>query len=88
MSEMYNGIELPDGALIADGYDRAITGYRDGKVVYDYYGCVDILMEGQGWDYDMAIEWMEFNVVSSYVGEKTPIFEVDGEDPDDSDEEE
>ena len=47
-------------------------------VVYDYDKCVEIFMRDNEWDYDEAIEWMEFNVVGAYVGKDTPIFVVKG----------
>ena len=42
--------------------------------VYDYDMCVHILMERDGMDCQDAIDFMEYNVVGSYVGEKTPLF--------------
>jgi hypothetical protein len=71
--------QLNPEALTADGLDEAIVGYG-GKcpslpvVVYDYDKCVEIFMRDNEWDYDEAVEWMEFNVVNAYVGEGTPIF--------------
>lgn len=67
-------MRVPAGALLADGFDDCITGYEDGKVVYSYESCVKTLMKSNDWDYRDAIEWMEFNVVSAYMGERTPIF--------------
>ena len=70
-----NGVELPDDALIADGLDKAIIGYKEGKVVYDYDACVQVFMADNDWNFEDAIEWMEFNVVGAYVGPRTPLFE-------------
>tara|TARA_R100000908_G_C3748458_1_gene143377 strand:+ start:959 stop:1225 length:267 start_codon:yes stop_codon:yes gene_type:complete len=69
---------LNPGALAADGLDDAIIGYgqqfpREPLLVYDYDKCVEIFMS-QGMSHEEAIEWMEFNVVSAYMGEGTPIF--------------
>ena len=64
-------------ALFADGFEDALIGYTQGfntVAVYDYDACVHILMERDGMDYIDAVEFMEFNVVGSYVGEKTPLF--------------
>ena len=65
--------------LFADGFDDAIVGRgeqysRTNAVVYDYNKCVKVLMDRDKLSYEDAIEWMEFNVVTTYVGEKTPIF--------------
>tara|TARA_R110002020_G_scaffold81803_1_gene202925 strand:- start:107 stop:379 length:273 start_codon:yes stop_codon:yes gene_type:complete len=68
----------PD-ALLADGLDEAIIGIgaqftNVPVVVYDYDKCVDIFMRDNDWDYEDAIEWMQYNVIGSYLGEGTPIF--------------
>ncbi len=69
---------INEEALIADGLGDAIIGYgnkypKNPVVIYDYDKCVDILIT-QGMSYHDAVEWMEFNVVCSYMGEGTPIF--------------
>ena len=68
----------PD-ALFADGLDDGIIGFGNQAtlapvVIYDYDKCVQIFMKENDWSREEAIEWMEFNVVSAYVGESTPIF--------------
>ena len=63
-------------AMLASGLDKAIIGTTEGMrfvAVYDYDKCVRILMS-DGMDYSEALEWMEYNVVSAYVGEGTPVF--------------
>ena len=61
--------------LIADGYDEAIIGLDDasGKLVYDVDKIIRILMKG-GMSYDEASEFYDYNILNSYVGEKTPLF--------------
>ena len=63
-------------ALFADGFDEAIIGYdaSGACAVYDYKRCVDILMKRDNMDLHEAHEYMEFNVISAYVGDYTPIF--------------
>ena len=62
-------------AIFADGFDDAIMGYdSDGRAVYDYDKCSHILMETSDMDEREAHEYMEFNVVSAYVGDFTPVF--------------
>lgn len=68
-------------ALFADGFDDAIVGVarRCGQptlVVYDYERGVDVLMKRDGMTYEEAVEWMEFNVVGTWIGEHTPIWLV------------
>ena len=67
-------------ALFADGFDDAIIGFdaTGGCAVYDYNKCLEILMQPSLTSDKMtraeAHEYMEFNVVSAYVGDFTPIF--------------
>ena len=64
----------PD-AVFADGFDAAIIGYdANCTVVYDYDKCMKILMERDSMTEHEAHEFMEFNVVSAFVGEFTPLF--------------
>ena len=63
-------------ALVAKEFEDALIGYTNGAnlvAVYDYDMCVHILME-YNMTYEQAIEYMEYNVVGGYVGEKTPVF--------------
>ena len=64
-------------AMKADGFDDAILGMStrigdDNLIAYDYDKCIEILQKEMS--YEEAVEYMEFNVVGSYVGEGTPIF--------------
>ena len=68
--------DINEHALFADGFDNAIVGYDASSfcVVYDYDKCLKVLIERDDMSYPEAHEYMEFNVVSSFVGEFTPIF--------------
>ena len=62
--------------LTADGFDDALVGCTYGAnvvAVYDIDRVIEILVE-EGMDYEDAVEHADFNIVGSYVGEKTPIF--------------
>lgn len=64
-------------AILVDGFDSALIGYTNGNrtvAVYDYEKCVKALQKQHKWTYEEAIEWMEFNVVYSGMGDNTPIF--------------
>ena len=69
------------GLLAADGFDDAVVGHsvaqpgRPAIIIYDYERCVRTLMT-DGMEYAEAVEFMDFNVVGSWVGEGTPIFIV------------
>ena len=69
--------ELNPEAKKVDGFDDAILGIatRNGEgnlIAYDYDKCIKVLQKDMS--YEDAVEYMEFNVVGSYVGEGTPIF--------------
>lgn len=70
--------ELDPDTLYANGFEDALIGrgWQHTKLlaVYDYNKCVEILIESEEMTHEEAIEWMEYNVVGSYVGEYTPIF--------------
>lgn len=77
--------KLPDGLLVFDdfAYDEAIVGYTtNGRIVYDYDKMITELMRYQGWNYDDAIDWIEFNTIRSlpYAGENAPIIMYNLED--------
>lgn len=62
--------------LTADGFDDALIGCTYGAnvvAVYDIDKMIETLME-EGLDWDEAAEFLDFNVVGAYVGEKTPKY--------------
>lgn len=65
-----------NASLLADGLEEGLIGwtYSQGNVIaiYDYDKCIQVLM--QDMTEEEAYEWMEYNVVGSYMGEKTPLF--------------
>ena len=66
--------ELNPEAIVWDGFDDAIIGYdmREWKAIYDQEKMVDILI-ADGMTYEDAIDYLGFNVFSTYAGEYTPI---------------
>lgn len=69
--EQYQDMEI----LTADGFDDAVIGIdvNSTRLIYSVEKCINILME-QGMSMTEAVEYFEFNVSGSYVGEKTPIW--------------
>lgn len=69
-------MSVHDEVLKADGFDEAIIGtdWRTGRIVYSAKKCIKILMKRDRMAFDEAIEFLEFNTFSAYVGEGTPIF--------------
>jgi len=65
--------------LKADGLDEAIigVGHRCGDpsvVIYDLEKAVQIVQEELNCEIWEAIEYFNFNILGSYMGEHTPIF--------------
>ncbi len=71
LHEMYPELEL----LKADGFDDAIIGVEplSGKLIYDIDIMVSVLIE-EGLTSLDAIEYLDYNVLNAYVGEKTPLY--------------
>ncbi len=69
--------EFAEGAVVFDGCDEAIVGFAtrinlDPVVVYSYKLLVEVFVK-QGMTEDESIEWIDFNVAGSWVGERTPV---------------
>ena len=70
--------ELPEDAIVFDNmsYDGSIIGVTtDGRVVYDFEKMVEELAQDEGWSYEDAIEWIEYNTIRAlpYAGPNGPI---------------
>lgn len=68
--------EINPEAILWDGLDNAIIGFTaDGKAVYDIEMMVSIVWKNNQKHItsDEAREWVDFNILSTYVGEHTPI---------------
>lgn len=64
-----------ESTLVAEGLDDAFIGITDdGVAVYSKNRCVRSIMEADGISEEEAIEYLEFNTYSCYVGEMTPLF--------------
>lgn len=71
---MKNILKNYEDLLIAYGYDDAIVGVSSKEiVVYSINKIVEILM-AEGMTDEEALEFFEYNIEGSYVGEKTPIY--------------
>ncbi len=66
-----------DEVLVADGFDEAIIGIDSNsmRLIYSVSKCIEILSKDM--DEEEAVEYFDFNVRGSYVGEKTPIWCTD-----------
>ena len=65
--------------LTADGLDEAVIGEvssygRDETILYSVQKIIDILIERDGMTPDEALEFYDFNIAGSYLGEGMPTF--------------
>jgi hypothetical protein len=62
--------------LKADGFDDAIIGIEANslRLVYSVEAAVELLMNNEGMTYDDALDYLYFNTINAYVGDKTPIW--------------
>ena len=77
--------EINPEALMCDGFDDAIIGMAErinlGPVVaYSVSKIIDIMIERDGMTYEEALEFYEYNIVGSWMGENTPVFITTNED--------
>jgi hypothetical protein len=72
-------MNVMDEVMLADGFEEAFLGVsevfgRPPLATYDKEKCIDILVERDGMTYEEAVEYFEFNVSGSWVGDSTPIY--------------
>jgi len=70
--------ELEENTLLMDGFDEAFIGWSRRineplLAVYSYDGLIKVCTERDGMSFDEAVEYVDYNVVGAWVGEKTPI---------------
>lgn len=68
----------PD-ALLADGFDDAFIGMAcrcgmEPVVAYDFDLMVEVLMKRDGMTWEEAVEYLDFNVLGTFVGENGPLY--------------
>jgi hypothetical protein len=70
--------DLEEDILLMDGFDDAIIGYSQRindptLAVYSWELMVKILMERDGMSDEEAMEYIDYNCLGAWVGERTPI---------------
>lgn len=62
--------------VTVDGYDDAILGIdsKSYRVIYDADEMVDILMETEDLTEEEALEYLDYNVFNTWLGDQTPIY--------------
>lgn len=68
----YEGVKF----LTNYSYDDALIGVtEDNRAVYDYEKMVQWLVDTEGWTYEEATEWIDYNTIRAlpYMGEGAPV---------------
>jgi hypothetical protein len=71
--------EINPEALLCDGFDEAIIGIAErinlGPIVaYSVDKIINIMVERDGMTYEEAMEYYDYNIIGSWMGDNTPIF--------------
>jgi hypothetical protein len=71
--------EINPDALLCDGFDDAIIGIAERinmepVVAYSVEKIIEIMMNKDGMTYEEALEYYDYNILGSWMGENTPIF--------------
>lgn len=71
-----NLIDQNHHVILVDGFEDAflgVTAIKPVKVIYDYWNCLDILIQKEGLDFDMAIDNLE-EFINQDLGDQTPLY--------------
>lgn len=74
----YCNTYFDDSVILADGFELAFLGcgysYSGSYAIYHMGNSIDILMQRDGMSFDEAEEYIEFNVLGAFVGDRMPVF--------------
>ena len=69
-----------ESVILADGFELAFLGcgysYAGSYAIYNLGTCIEILMQRDKMSYDEAEEFIEYNVIGAFVGDRMPVFLV------------
>jgi hypothetical protein len=72
---------IDEPLLLMDGFDNAFIGTSSRineptLAVYSWELMVGVLIERDGMDYEDAVEYISYNCMNAWVGERTPIIVI------------
>ena len=76
--------EMDESVLLMDGFEEAFIGYSQRinepvLAVYSYEKMLGVLVRRDDMDYDEATEYINYNCLGAWVGEKTTIIVMDSD---------
>lgn len=71
-------VAMDESTLLMDGFEDAFIGFTNRinepvLAVYAWEKMVDVLVERDGMSYEEATEYIDFNCLGAWVGERTPL---------------
>jgi len=76
----YCNTYFDDSVILADGFELAFLGcgysYSGSYAIYNLGTCIEILMQRDDMSFDDAEEFIEYNVIGAFVGDRMPVFLV------------
>jgi hypothetical protein len=67
-----------ESVILADGFELAFLGcgysYAGSYAIYHMGNSIDILIQRDGMSFDEAEEYIEYNVLGAFVGDRMPVF--------------
>ena len=75
----YEEAKVFDNTLGFDYADAFIGMSHDGRAVYSYDRMIEHIMLKEGWSYEDAVEWIDYNTIRAlpYGGDNSPIVVYD-----------
>ena len=71
-----NLIDDHNHIILVDGFEDAflgVTATKPRKVVYDYWSCLDVLVQKENMDFDIALDNLE-EFINQDLGDQTPLY--------------
>lgn len=71
-----NLIDDANHIILVDGFEDAfmgVTATKPTKIIYDYWGCLDILVQKENMDFDLALDNLE-EFINQDLGDQTPLY--------------
>jgi hypothetical protein len=76
----YCNTYFDESVILADGFELAFLGcgysYSGSYAIYNLGTCIEILMQRDDMSFDDAEEFIEYNVIGAFVGDRMPVFLV------------
>ena len=75
----YDDVPVFDNSLGFDYADAFIGMSDEGRAVYSYDKMIEYIIEKEGWTYEEAVEWIDYNTIRAlpYAGPNAPIVVYD-----------